>query len=768
MMFYLGNKVEGVIPDKERKAKNNMKLWDYGYHPEIDAVVISKNGTLGEIYDVQGLRIGFPEQPEPEKILNYGKREKDQKWTREELPDELTDIEISKATADIKDPEAIQNYIYDLYEKYEDFIGRHYEIRNEGLWVYIKGHPIFIVGTYAFGIQWIREEEDYPDFRQIQNELMIFWEACKADTRSMGMQYVKNRRMGASLMAIFELTESGSVNENKLLGIVSKKGSDSSKIFRRLVIGFKRLPSFFRPVTDGTTTPKKQLIFDEPTRRRKRGESLSAGDGLQTMIEWHNTDMNAMDGDPIFRSLLDESGKYPTEVPFSKYWSIVKTSHTKGIRITGKAMVVSTVNSRKKGGGEYKIVWDDSGMDKRDGNGRTKSGLYRIFIAAEYCLEGKFDQYGFSIVEDPLKPVLTDQGEYTRQGAISWLANEEAKFKNDPEKLNEFKRQFPRNIKDAFRDESDDCEFNQIHLEEQLDYNENELNDVYIDGRTWTGNDAVIRIKLFWRDGREFTAVDYKEDPKGPFYVRKDGLPPDDLMNNYSQRMINGVIANAPAGIGIGCIGIDPYNRSKTADGKGSDGSIIGGTGTHTHPGLPCEKTLFEYIHRPKRIELFFHDALMASIFWGFPFLAELSNEAFLTLVKKNGFRHFSMNNPFKRFSKLNPTEKELGGAPHQGDTVADAQFYATEAYIQDHIGVARDSRHRIQGQMGDFPFSRTLYQFKDVDLKNRTAYDAYIAWSLHRVGIKRPSLKVEMEEAPVNFSFQKYDNSGQVSRAIR
>jgi hypothetical protein len=33
-------------------------------------------------------------------------------------------------------------------------------------------------------------------------------------------------------MAIIELLESGTINEDKLLGIVSKTGADSSKIFK--------------------------------------------------------------------------------------------------------------------------------------------------------------------------------------------------------------------------------------------------------------------------------------------------------------------------------------------------------------------------------------------------------------------------------------------------------------------------------------------------------------------------------------------------------
>jgi hypothetical protein len=53
------------------------------------------------------------------------------------------------------------------------------------------------------------------------------------------------------------MLESGTINEDKLLGIVSKTGADSSKIFKRLIKGFRRLPCFFQPLWDGTNAPKK-------------------------------------------------------------------------------------------------------------------------------------------------------------------------------------------------------------------------------------------------------------------------------------------------------------------------------------------------------------------------------------------------------------------------------------------------------------------------------------------------------------------------------
>ena len=39
---------------------NKGKKWKYGYDKEHDIVVISKTGKIGEIYEIQGLRIGLP------------------------------------------------------------------------------------------------------------------------------------------------------------------------------------------------------------------------------------------------------------------------------------------------------------------------------------------------------------------------------------------------------------------------------------------------------------------------------------------------------------------------------------------------------------------------------------------------------------------------------------------------------------------------------------------------------------------------------------
>ena len=147
------------------------------------------------------------------------------------------------------------------------------------------------------------------------------------------------------------------------------------------------------------------------------------------------------------------------------------------------------------------------------------------------------------------------------------------------------------------------------------------------------------------------------------------------------------------------------------------------------------------------------------------PFLGELSNEAFLQYVYDRGYRHFSLNNPFKSYKDLSPTEKKLGGAPPQGNLVADGQMYAMQAYVEDHIGYSTSDRIRPLGTIGSMPFNRTLEQIKDVDLKNRTKYDAYIGSTLSLIANQKRKIEKKKERQPFINPFTKYDNSGMRSQ---
>ena len=61
---------------------NKGKKWKYGYDKEHDIVVISKTGKIGEVLEIQGLRIGLP--LEKKGVYVHTKN----KWVRFEQPKE--------------------------------------------------------------------------------------------------------------------------------------------------------------------------------------------------------------------------------------------------------------------------------------------------------------------------------------------------------------------------------------------------------------------------------------------------------------------------------------------------------------------------------------------------------------------------------------------------------------------------------------------------------------------------------------------------------
>lgn len=747
MIFYLGYLYEDeVIDSKNRLLRNKAKSWVYGYDESINTIIISKDGTLGEVYRIAGINIGFPQKPEHKEIINYTKTAVNQKWEREKIP-----IGLNEETQ--------------FNAEHADYIERQFKNRNQGIWIYLNGAAVYMTGTYWFFLSWYKEEDDYPKLRIIQSELMIFWEACKADFRCYGIIYLKNRRFGWSALCNSEKLEVGSKTENKILGMISKKGNDAKKLFKRLVTAFKRLPPFFQPEVDGQSTPKTELIFSEPSKKRKTGEKLTAGEGLDTSITWANTEPNAFDGDKMFRISGDETGKWPKDTPFSQWWAVAKTCLRLGSRIVGKAMIGSTVNAMLKGGAEFKKIWDLSNVLDRNQNNQTKSGLYSLFIDAAYCIEGYFDLYGFSIVDNPKKPILNEINEYKSDGAANYLKNELDSLKDDPEAENEQRRQFPRSERDAFRPDASDCSFNVIKLIEQIENNTDELNEKWSNNIP-NGNDDTERGNLSWENGIQDTNVIWNPNPEGRFWIAKGCHPPMEYRNKREKKMINGILAFAPTAEHLGAGGIDPYNRSKNADGKGSLGACHISTKYNT-AALPNNTFIVEYLDRPRTVELFFEDMIMIHVYYSMPFLCELSNERFLSTVKIRGYRHYSMNNPFKLYKDLSDTEKEFGGAPPQDTKIGDQQFYAIESYIEKHIGVAREEEDRGIGDMGYMPFTRTVSQWKDVDPEKRTKFDAYISSSLSLLANQKRALPPPPPREEKLQLFDMFDNTNNYSKRL-
>jgi hypothetical protein len=714
---------------------NKLKKWRYGYDKEHDIVVISKTGQIGEIYEIQNLKIALPPVP---KKLNKGKN----KWFASPIPEQLKNI---KSIFEWRD------YPDEFKEEWYEYIDEQFEFRDKGYWFYNKDIPTYITGTNYMYLQWTKIDVGKPHYREANRIFFIFWEACRADYRCYGMCYLKIRRSGFSFMASGATVDEATITSDARFGILSKTGGDAKKMFTDKVVPISsNYPFFFKPIQDGMDKPKTELSYRVPASKLTKKsitskEKIEILKGLDTTIDWKNTGDNSYDGEKLKLLVHDESAKWLKPDNILNNWRVTKTTLRLGSKIIGKCMMGSTSNALDKGGDNFKKLYYDSNVTKRNKNGQTRSGLYSLFIPMEWNYEGFIDSYGLPILETPTSPVEGPDGEIIEEGVIDFWNNEVEGLKGDQNALNEFYRQFPRTEDHAFRDETKGSIFNLVKIYEQIDYN-----------KEAKYSNLVTQGNFQWENGVKDSRVIFYPNEAGRFFV--SWVPPINLQNRVIKNRRGGLL---PGNEHLGAFGCDSYDISGTVDGRGSNGSLHGLT-TFNIEEAPSNTFFLEYISRPPTAEIFFEEVLMAIHFYGMPILAENNKPRLLYYLKRRGYRSFSINRPDKIYNKLSVAEKEIGGIPNSSEDMRQAHAAAIETYIENHVGFNNDN-------MGDMYFDRTLNDWSRFDISKRTKFDASISSGLAIMAVNRSAYtpKQVRQSTKLDFGFKKYNNNGTISKLI-
>lgn len=732
--------LSNIIPASVLKTKK----FQYGYDEKYDIVVISRDGTIGQILNINGIKVAIPATPND--TYKRSSKKSEQYWEPFEYPKQLQKIrsifQWNQAPKEFK-------------TQWVDYIEEEFDRREYGFWFMNNGEPTYITGTHYMYLQWTKIDVGHPDFREANRMFFIFWEACKADHRCFGMVYLKIRRSGFSFMSSAETVNTATLAKDGRVGILSKTGSDAKKMFTDKVVPISsNYPFFFKPVQDGMDKPKTELAYRVPaskiTKKNMYDVDQNGLTGLDTTIDWKNTDDNSYDGEKLLLLVHDESGKWIKPNNILNNWRVTKTCLRLGSRIIGKCLMGSTSNALDKGGDNFKKLYYDSDPSNRNANGQTKSGLYSLFIPMEWNLEGFIDKYGNPVMETPDKPIEGVNGELIKQGAITYWENEVASLKNDADALNEFYRQFPRTESHAFRDESKSSIFNLTKIYQQMDYNDTLIRDR-----------VLVRGSFYWKDGKKDTEVVWTPDDRGRFLV--SWIPNKKLQNRCDIR--NGV--KFPGNEHLGSFGCDSYDISGTVGGGGSNGALHGLTKFHMDDA-PINQFFLEYVARPQTAEIFFEDVLMACVFYGMPLLVENNKPRLLYHLKNRGYRRYSLNRPDKPNRDLSKTEKELGGIPNSSEAVKQAHASAIETYIEKYVGLDTEGTYRSPDEMGSMYFSRTLQDWARFDINNRTKFDASISSGLAIMANQQHTYNDIKKQSKISVNFARYNNKGRFSEIIR
>jgi len=686
--------------------KNYHKQW---YDIDNDSIILCPNGTKGEIIELEGLKITLPKPPEDKtKILFHDLPQEEQYWRRTPMPSGLN---------------------VDTEDSFTEYIVEEFRRRREGVWFYNNGKPVWLTPSFYFALQWgkMKDDGDYMKFRYAQLYMAYHTLACELDDRCLGEVFVKSRRTGYTYEKVFAMLNRATSTNNSNIGMTSKTDKDAKEAFSKLSYGFQNLPFFFQPILKNTADNTKYLHFAKPPDRSKaakKKKDTNTDDYLNTYIDYKSTSEGSYDGYKMFRYLGDEFSKwFPNS--FEKHWGQVSPTFDEGGRIVGKAFIGSTIAARNKGGEAAFKLWNSSDVKKRNKiTQRTPSGLYRYFLPAHKNMTEFTDKYGVchEVVVDG-EYFENVYGNIKRVGSIQYLEERrKSKRKESEIAYNEELRAFPMTAEEAFRDEAVNCIFNIEKINEQLDYvNQAKIGDVVMEG------------SFSWKDGIPDSEVIWTPSKNGKFKIT--WIPPADLRNKWEMKNGYGGYSKSPLNGHLGVFGCDSYDISGTVDGvtpfgkekenAGSKGALHGIT-KFSMSDVPSEHFFLEYISRASTADKFYEDVLMACVFYGMPILIENNKPRLLYHFKNRGYRNFSITRFDKPMNMLSKAEKEIGGVPNSSFDMKQMHSSAIESYIDEHIG--------YNEKEGDYPrmyFERTLRDWLQFDINNRTKFDATISSGL-------------------------------------
>lgn len=708
--------VENHIPENVIEKVNKLKGWKYGYNEEYDMVIISKDGTIGQIIEINTLYIALPAVPK--KTIRFDGLTRDgQKWSRYPVPDELQYFD--RLFSGEKD---IESKINEVAEKYKEFIDKDAQREEFGDWLYIDREPVYIPGGYYFFLQWyfLPEDSMYPHFRMPQRDYFIWLEACYADRRCVGSLLLKSRRSAFTVTSSSEILRSAIRYYHSYYPIMADTKEHADTIFTNYIVTtFNYFPKHLQPMRVGNANPKGELIFDAPKKKFTTNSKVSAeANGFGTTIQPRPTTLNSYDSTRPRLSLNDEIGK--PELDITKWWAVHKKCHIEGRVLKGKAICGSTANPPENGGKEYQILYEGSKISTRGSSGFTKTGLYSIFIKADFAQTGYFDEWGYVVYYNTEKPILRDNGEYLTQGSKEFLDEKEAQNADDITAYNFEKRQDPRVDTDAFLSENE----TNLYATNGMKCLNNFLKEYQ---KTEEYKTKVFTFDLVWKNGIPFSEeVEMVRTSKGRFIAyAPDGILP--IPKEFRNKFIKKEKGNAPVNGHLAGLGIDPFTANRAQYGGSKQGLVGMTTSNRELPENYQDLTWLYYNFRGTTYDEAVEDAIKCCVYFSIPALIERNKDSIVKDFKRLGYRLYVATDPFKNKSELNDDDKTLGGIYNSGignnieklDTIL-------HTYVSTYFPEGIETT-KIKSPFLDLNVHATEY----IKEKNRKFKDDVVAWQL-------------------------------------
>lgn len=492
-------------------------------------------------------KVYLPEVP-PEKEILF---KKEQKFVRPEMSPDLKkwvkEMLYFRDKKDSKGNLAHPDYVHPHQDEINKWEDREWKRCEKGIWFWNNGVPTYLTPFYYWYLSSWRTYFGVPEYRETDKEITYFLLYCEQDPNSFGGTFNTIRRYGKSVLMGGWATHRTTKNFNHFCGMQGETDDKIKKFYNKFIKKpFYKLPYYHQPTYNTDTKQTNQIEFDVPPRRNERRNDLDEVQSLESIIEYRESGEGAYDGDILNTYLMEEPGK-PKKVSIYNEdgegrWDIVLPCLMDGLEIIGKAFLGTTVenlNMRDKGGQAYKMLFYDSDFDRKQPDGRTKSGLYAAFLPGDCALKGFWDEWGHP----------------KREEARMRLMQRRESFKGNANKLAGHIRKYPLSIKEIFYINPSGCEFNATILQDRR----NEI-DMSVDP-LWN------KVDLYWKDKR-FGNVGFRHNPTNG-WLKVAWLPLDEKETNLVHtKFIGGEPSYGPKNDNRFASGIDPIDHGVVVEGR--------------------------------------------------------------------------------------------------------------------------------------------------------------------------------------------------------
>ncbi len=669
--------------------------------------------------DIYGTLVHVPDAPKYTEDWGTG-NPKEQYWRRKELPEIFDDV------AKDDDGNAILNA-----EQAEYAIE---EVRRckEGFYFMNNGVITYITGKNYFYIQWWKLEDDvYPDYRDADRRYFLFLDYWEKVLWCLGIARGKKRREGASSQATANLIYECIFYTNSNCGLVSKTQIDSRDTFTDMAaFGYQQLPVFLKPRQLNREGSVTELVFAAKIDKKK-----SDSKGLRSKINYRAPVLNAYDRGRMSRILADEGGKWPIDVAFSKFISIVSKTMVKGAKRVGFCEAPSTVNEMTKGGGaEFKVFWDGANQFKNNGK-KTPNRFVTYFTPAYDNYEGFIDRYGMSVIDTPtdeqyeylvkrwvVKDPVTGETvseiseDDIKKGAKAYILSRREGLVGNL--LEEEIRMNPCTVQEMFEAANTDCVFNSYNINQR----KRELEDAPPYRRKIFFERDMFTQKVKWRDINkseesfhwEFTGgLDFRENNKWFF----DGL------------------WRRPGRTDMGCIAVDSYSNTQGGRKFGSKACAL--IGSRPDLTIPDSGKPFGMLYgRPPDKDDLHNQVLLCAEYFGFQIWYEHTSDDYDGYFGDRGRKGYLGIYPM---SMLDPT-KRIKAERHRGTPITP---FSLTKQLDNGITYFNSHCHLID-------FIEILENALLFDAADRTKYDIMVTFLILISVLPERPLKPESPKTPL------------------